>query len=33
LEAAIDLAGEKDIRQRVLDDPALEKLWVDIGDI
>ncbi len=33
LERAIDLAGTKDIRLKALDDPALEKLWVDIGEI
>jgi tetratricopeptide (TPR) repeat protein len=33
LERAIDLAGTKDFRLKALDDPALEKLWVDIGEI
>jgi hypothetical protein len=33
LERAIDLAGTKDIRLKALDDPALEKLWVDISEI
>jgi predicted Zn-dependent protease len=33
LEKAIDLAGEKDIRARALDDPDLELLWNKIGEI
>jgi Thioredoxin domain-containing protein len=32
LERAIDLAGN-DIRHRALDDPALEPLWVNIGQL
>jgi hypothetical protein len=32
LERAIDLAGY-DIRQRALDDPALEPLWLDLNEI
>ncbi len=32
LERAIDLAGN-DIRHRALDDPALEPLWANIGEI
>ena len=30
---AIDLAGEKDIRAKALDEPDLEKLWLDISEI
>ena len=33
LGAAIDLAGEKDIRTRALDDPDLEPLWAKISEI
>lgn len=33
LERAIDLAATRDIRLKALDDPALEKLWVDISEI
>lgn len=33
LERAINLAGSKDIRQKALDDPALERLWGDISEI
>ena len=33
LEAAIDLAGKKDIRTRALDDPDLEPLWPKISEI
>jgi predicted Zn-dependent protease len=33
LERAIDLAGTRDIRLKALDDPALEKLWVNISQI
>lgn len=33
LEKAIDLAGKKDIRTMALDDPDLEPLWRDIGEI
>ena len=33
LEKAIDLAGKKDIRMMALDDPDLEPLWLQIGEI
>ena len=33
LEKAVDLAGKKDIRQMALDDPDLEPLWAEIGDL
>jgi tetratricopeptide (TPR) repeat protein len=33
MEQAIDLAGTFVLRQKALDDPALEKLWVGIGDL
>src|ERR1035438_9905801 len=33
LEKAINLAGKKDIRARALDDPDLELLWNQIGEI
>jgi hypothetical protein len=33
IEQAIDLAGTFVLRQKALDDPALEKLWVGIGDL
>jgi predicted Zn-dependent protease len=33
LELAIDLAGKKDIRTMALNDPDLEKLWVNISEI
>jgi hypothetical protein len=33
LEKAIDAAGREDIRQMALDDPDLELLWNDIGEI
>jgi predicted Zn-dependent protease len=33
LEKAIDLAGKKDIRKVALNDPNLEPLWVNIGEI
>jgi tetratricopeptide (TPR) repeat protein len=33
LERAIDLAGKNDIRQKALDDPALEQLWTNISEI
>jgi len=33
LEMAIDLAGKKDIRMMALNDPDLEPLWTQIGEI
>lgn len=33
LEEAIDLADQHDIRAKALDDPMLERLWMQIGDI
>ncbi len=33
LEKAIDLAGKRDIRLMALNDPDLEPLWKDIGEI
>jgi hypothetical protein len=33
LEKGMDLAGKKDIRQMALDDPDLEPLWTEIGEI
>jgi predicted Zn-dependent protease len=33
LEKAIDLAGKKEIRTMALDDPDLEPLWTQIGDL
>ena len=33
LEKAIDLAGKKDVRIMALDDPDLEPLWAQIGDL
>ena len=33
LEKAIDLASKKGIRQAALDDPDLEPLWTEIGQI
>jgi hypothetical protein len=33
LERAIDLAGEKDIRLKALEDLDLEPLWWKIGEI
>lgn len=33
LETAIDLAGDKDIRQMALDNMDLELLWEKIGEI
>ena len=33
LKKAIDLAGKKEIRQQALEDPDLEPLWKDIGNI
>jgi predicted Zn-dependent protease len=33
LEKAVDLAGKKDIRMMALDDPDLEPLWAEIGDL
>ena len=33
LEKAIDVAGKKDIRQLALDDPDLEAVWSQIGEI
>ena len=30
---AIDVAGKKDVRQQALDDPDLEPLWTQIGEI
>jgi predicted Zn-dependent protease len=33
LELAIDLAGKKDIRLMALDDPDLQPLWSQIGEI
>jgi tetratricopeptide (TPR) repeat protein len=33
LEKAIDAAGREDIRQMALEDPDLEPLWIDIGEI
>lgn len=33
LKQAIDLAGEKDIRLMALDDPDLQPIWAEIGDL
>jgi hypothetical protein len=33
LEKAIDLAGKEEIRQTALEDPDLEPLWADVGEI
>lgn len=33
LEQAIDLAGKKDVRLQALEDPDLEPLWTQIGEI
>src|ERR1041385_1852894 len=33
LEKAIDLAGKEDVRKMALDDPDLEPLWLNIGEI
>jgi hypothetical protein len=33
LEKAIELAGEKDIRTTASDDPDMEPLWAEIGEI
>ncbi len=33
LELAIDLSGKKDVRLMALDDPDLEPLWTQIGEI
>jgi hypothetical protein len=33
LQLAIDLAGKKDIRLMALNDPDLEPLWREIGEI
>jgi hypothetical protein len=33
MEKAIDLAGKTDIRLKALDDPDLEPLWTQIGEI
>jgi len=33
LEKAIDLAGKNDIRKMALEDPDLETLWANIGEI
>lgn len=33
LERAVDLAGRKDVRTTALNDPDLEPLWAQIGDL
>jgi hypothetical protein len=33
LERAIDTAGKLDIRAKALDEPDLEPLWLEIGEI
>jgi hypothetical protein len=33
IELAIDMAGKKDIRMMALNDPDLEKLWVNISEV
>ena len=33
LEKAIDLAGKNDLRKMALEDPDLEPLWANIGEI
>lgn len=33
LKKALDLAGKSDLRERALEDPDLETLWLEISEI